>query len=190
MSPIDTMTKEILYLGISGVLHPSASTYELVQGRNPWTDGHFEYEAAPWLAEELKPWPNVRIVLTSTQPWAKGLPAVLGALGPALASRVLGFTYADLTTKLRRGRRQLPLSDADYWRHNKSEIVRLHVLWLQPSAWVAIDDETILWTAEEREQHLVAVDGCKGLLDPAAQDRLLTVLEGNFGPPSSSRLPR
>lgn len=175
---------QVLYLGISGVCHPSASTYELVEGRSPWADGHSEYEAVPWLTQTLERWPDVRIVLTSTQPWAKGLWAVLVALGPALASRVLGFTYADLTTKLRRGRRQLPLSDADYWRHNKSEIVRLHVLWLQPSAWVAVDDETILWTTEESEQHLVAVDGCKGLLDPAAQDRLLTVLEGNFGPPA------
>lgn len=49
-------------------------------------------------------------------------------------------------------------------------------------ASVAVDDETILWTTEEFERHLVAVEGCKGLLGPVAQDRLLTFLEGNFGP--------
>jgi hypothetical protein len=149
-------------------------------------DGHELYEAAPVLERVLGGWPKAKIILTSTQPWSKGLPSVLAALGPSLAGRVMGYTYEDLTTKLRRGRRQLPLSNEDYWRHNKSELVRLHVQWLRPAAWIAVDDETILWTEDERRIHLVEVDGCKGLLDPVAQDRLLTVLEGNFGAPKSS----
>jgi hypothetical protein len=172
----------VVYLGVSGVLHPSASLYELVEGRSAWDDGHRPYEAVPVLERALQGWPHARIVLSSTQAWSKGLPAVLAALGPSLASRVLGHTYEDLTTKLRRGRRQIPLSNEDYWRLNKSDIVRLHAQWLQPAAWVAVDDESILWTAEEHRNHLVEVDGCKGLLDPAAQDRLLTVLTGQFGP--------
>lgn len=174
----------VIYLGISGVLHPSRSLYELVEGRSPEDDGHRPYEAVSVLERLLRGWPDARIVLTSTQPWSKGLPAVLGELGPELAAKVLGFTYEDLTTKLRRGRRQLPLSSEDYWRLNKSEIVRLHVELTKPAAWVAVDDDTILWTASERQQHLVEVDGCKGLLhDLVAQDRLMTVLEGNFGAP-------
>lgn len=176
---------KVVYLGISGVLHPSQSLYELLEGRSPWEAGHQPYEAVPVLEHMLRGWPEARVVLTSTQPWSKGLWAVLRELRPALACRVLGFTYADLTAKLRRGPRQRPLSDEDYWRLNKSEIVRLHVEWLKPTAWVVVDDETILWTEREREQHLVAVDGCKGLLDPAAQDRLMTVLAGNFGSPKA-----
>lgn len=181
MQNAPTAPLNVIYLGISGVLHPSRSLYELVEGRSPDDDGHRPYEAVPVLETLLRSWPDARIVLTSTQPWSKGLPAVLGELGPELAARVLGFTYEDLSNKLRRGRRQLSLSGEDYWRLNKSEIVRLHVEWLKPGAWVAVDDDTILWTERERRQHLVAVDGCKGLLDPAAQDRLVTVLEGNFG---------
>ena len=42
---------KVIYLGISGVLHPSSSTYELVYGRSPWVDGHAQYEAVPWLAD-------------------------------------------------------------------------------------------------------------------------------------------
>lgn len=181
-SPVEPLN--VIYLGISGVLHPSRSLYELVEGRSPEDDGHRPYEAVPVLETLLRGWPDARIVLTSTQPWSKGLSAVLDELGPALASRVLGFTYEDLTTKLRRGRRQLPLSSEDYWRLNKSDIVRLHVEWLKPAAWVAVDDDTILWTEQERQQHFVEVDGCKGLLDPAGQDRLVTVLRGNFEPPT------
>lgn len=171
----------VIYLGISGVLHPSRSFYELMYGHSPADDGHCEYEAVPVLERILQDWPEARIVLSSTQPWAKGLPAVLNRLGPVLAERVLGYTYQDLTTKLRLGRRQRPVSNEDYWRLQKSGVVRLHVEWLRPAAWVAIDDENIGWTYEEQELHLVEVDGCKGLLDSAAQDRLITVLKGNFG---------
>jgi hypothetical protein len=163
-------------------LHPSRSLYEFVEGRSPAKDGHRLYEAVPVLAALLRGWPEVSIVLTSAQPRAKGLPAVLKQLGPELAPRVLGFTYEDLTTKLRRGPRQEPLSNDDYWRLSKAEIVRLHVGWLRPEAWIAVDDEDMQWTEHERLQHLVAVDGCKGLLDPAAQDRLVTMLVENFGP--------
>jgi hypothetical protein len=176
---------KVIYLGISGVLHPSKSLYQLITGRSPWNDGHRRYEAVQVLERVLRGWPEARIVLTSTQPWAKGLPAVLSELGPELSAKVSGHTYDDLTTKVPCGPRQMPIGDADYWRHLKAEIVRLHVGWLKPAAWIAVDDETILWTDDEREQRLVAVNGRKGLLDPVAQDRLVTVLTGNFGPAKS-----
>jgi hypothetical protein len=182
MPALQEGTPRVVYLGISGVLHPSQSLYKLLEGRSPWDAGHRRYEAVPVLERVLRDWPDARIVLTSTQPWAKGLPAVLAELGPELSAKVLGFTYEDLTTKVPLGSRQRPMGDADYWRHQKSGIVRLHAGWLKPAAWIAVDDETILWTEQERQQHLVEVDGCKGLLhDAKAQDRLVTVLEGNFG---------
>lgn len=175
----------VLYLGISGVLHPSASTYELVYGRSPWDDGHQQYEAVPWLAKTLERWPDLHVVLTSTQPWKYGLPPVLERLG-ALADRVVGFSFEDLTTKLvrqvrtRRGTtRQLTYSNEDYWRMNKSDIVAAHVEWLKPQAWVAVDDEDILWAPAVRER-VVIVDGCRGLLHPTEQDKLVTSLQVNF----------
>lgn len=172
---------DVLYLGISGVLHPSESLYILVNQRSPWDCGHQPYEAVPILANMLSDWPQVRIVLTSTQPWSKGLDHVLASLGPTLACRVDGFTYADLTTRARLGVRGGPLSDEDYWRCNKSDIVRLHVQWLQPRAWLALDDDTILWREEERRNHLVEVDGCLGLAaDVDAQDRLQMSLARMF----------
>lgn len=177
---------QVLYLGISGVLHPSASTYELVLGRNPWERGHREYEAVPWLDEALHPYPDVRIVLTSTQPWKHGLRPVLECLG-GLASRVIGYTFEDLTTKPVRHIRtrsgsevDRPYGAEDYWRMNKSDIVAAHVAWLKPQAWAAIDDEDILWS-QELHSHVCIVDGCKGLKSTAEQDRLLTCLEANFG---------
>lgn len=142
VSGVASESLKVVYLGISGVLHPSASLYELIEGRSPWDECHQPYEAVPVLERALSGWPDARIVLSSTQPWAKGLPTVLEALGESLASRVLGYTYEDLTTKLRRGRWKIPLSNEDYWRLNKSDIVRLHAQWLRPAAWLAVDDDT------------------------------------------------
>jgi hypothetical protein len=177
----------VVLLGISGVLHPSASLYKLVHGRSPWDDGHRMYEAVPWLSSVLAQWPDVRIVLTSTQPWKHGLPAVLEHLG-ALAARVVGFTYEDLTTKVVRQvrtrsgtTRSVKYSDEDYWRMNKADIVTTHVEWLQARAWVAVDDEDILWPKSVAD-HVCIIDGLAGLKNPAEQDRLLTYLQMNFGP--------
>lgn len=185
-----SVVPEVVYLGISGVLHPSQTTYELVVRRSPWEDGHVRYEGVTVLAAALERWPSARIVLTSTLPWSHGLDSVLMHLGP-LAARVEGFTFEDLTKSVKRvvrtrsgTTRTLTYSPDDYWRMNKSNIVTAHADWLRPSAWVAIDDESILWPADVARDRLILTDGCKGLLDAATQDRLLTVLDASFGPGS------
>ena len=174
----------VVYLGISGVLHPSWSFYSYVHGREPEADGHRKYQSVGALDEALQGWPDARIILTSTQPWSKGLPAVLEALGP-LAPRVDGFTFEDLTTRVPWGRLGRPIRDLDYWRLDKCKIVRRHLEWLKPAAWIAVDDEDVLWSDDERSDHLVLTRGTLGLNDPAAMDRLLTLLEINFGPPGA-----
>lgn len=177
---------QVLYLGISGTLHPSVTTYELVVGRSPWSDGHSQYEAVPWLEHTMSRWLDVRIILTSTLPARLGMAAVLPLLG-SLASQVHGCTFEDLTTKpLRRiatragTTKWSTYSREDYWRMSKSAIVSTHVAWLQPAAWLAVDDESILWSPEQAS-HVCVVDGCRGLAHPAEQDRLLTYLSTNFG---------
>jgi HAD domain in Swiss Army Knife RNA repair proteins len=186
--PLQEAAGPTAYVGISGVLHPSESLYRLLYGRSPWEDGHAKYEGVPILEKALAAWPDVRLVLTSTQPWAHGLESVLEHLGPSLGNRVVGYTYQDLTVKIHRealmrnGRtRTLPFSDADYWRMNKSHIVSTHVEWSRPNRWIALDDEDILWPPEVRRDKLLLTDGCIGLQSAEAQDRLLTMILMNFG---------
>jgi hypothetical protein len=174
----------LLYLGISGVLHPSASVYELVHRASPWSSGHTEYEATQWLASALTNWPDVKIVLTSTQPKLVGLPNVLARLGP-LAERVIGYTFEDLTANAFHQKRThegirkiLPCSVEDYWRMSKAQIVLAHMNWRLPQAWVAVDDEDG-WPAEVRE-NVCVVDGCSGLIRASEQERLLEVLSVTF----------
>lgn len=177
-----------LYLGLSGVIHPSESTYELVMNRSPWADGHVEYEGVAVLAEALENWPAVRIVLTSTLPAAHGLPAVLERLGVELSRRVAGFTFEDLTTRVSRhvrtrggAAKDVGISSEDYWRMSKADIVAVHVAWSRPAQWVVIDDEDILWSPDVRANKLVLTDGCVGLQGEPSQRRLMAVLEQNFG---------
>ncbi len=177
-----------VYVGISGVLHPSESLYNLVCGRSPWADGHSKYESVQVLERALESWPDVELVLTSTQPWAHGLESVLEYLGQSLAARVVGYTYEDLTTKVTREvtsrsgvTRTIGLSSEDYWRMSKSDIVATHVKWRRPDRWIAIDDEDILWPHQVRRDRLVLTDGCVGLQSVEAQDRLRSVILDNFG---------
>lgn len=179
---------QLVYLGISGVLHPSESRYRLLRGASPWTNGHSRFESVAALVSAIEDWPEIRIVLTSTLPWRYGLPETLKQLGPLLSERVVGCTYFDLTSQAgiavpdtRTGLdRPLPCSHEDYWRMNKSEIVMRHVAWARPAAWVAIDDEDILWPEEVRCNLLVLTDGCAGLQTPGAVERLRTLLKENF----------
>jgi hypothetical protein len=87
----DRTTAPPIYLGISGVLHPSESIHTLVFGHPPWEDGHTKYENVPALLQALENWPDVKLVLTSTQPLADGLNSVLAQLGLTLAARVVGY---------------------------------------------------------------------------------------------------
>lgn len=72
------------------------------------------------------------------------------------------------------------MSGDDYWRLDKSGIVSATVELLKPRAWAAIDDEGMRWSFDVRENQLVRTDGCEGLLTAEIQDRLHTVLAGNF----------
>lgn len=162
---------DILFLGISGVLHPSASLYLLARGVQPWGNGHARYEGVPVLAQALAPYPLVRILLTSTQPWKHGLAAVTADLG-SLGARVDGFTFEVLT--------KAGMGPDDYWRLDKSGIVAATAELLTPRAWAAIDDEGMRWPLEVREHQLVRTDGCEGLLTEEIRDRLHAVLARNF----------
>ncbi len=181
---------DVVYLGISGVLHPSESLYRLLNSRSPWSDGHEKFESVPVLEAALRDWPEARIVVTSTLPARDGLEATLERLGADLAQRVIGYTFEDLTTRAKRqvlngrtagGSRLVGYSADDYWRMDKSSIVLAHAAWLQPRSWVAIDDEDILWPVDVRDARLVLTDGCEGLRDRTAKVRLTEVLDANFG---------
>ena len=88
-----------------------------------------------------------------------------------LCERVDGFAFDMLTCCG-------TFSVDEYWRLDKAGIVALSVA--RPRAWVAVDDEGMRWPMHVRENRLVLTNPCEGLLDPAAEDQLHTVLSANF----------
>lgn len=177
----------VVYLCLSGVLHPSRSLFKLLHNVDFEQAGHSKYENVSVLAKALKGYPDARIMLTTTEPWNTGLEQTKAALGD-LAERVMGSTFEDLTTKVPwRTPSGKPRDEMDYGRMDRSRIVDAHAEWLKPSGgWVVIDHEDILWSDDVREERLVLTPPTKGLQDPEAQSRLAKVLRQNFGPPSFS----
>lgn len=187
---------DVVHLGVSGVLHPSVSTYHRTMRQSPWENGRSRYESAPILERALSHWPHVRIVLTSTLPRRHRFHEVLKDIGPFLANRVIGYTFKDLTEKARvldvggagviRPRR---FSERDYRHMSKAEVVATHVLWLRPNRWMVIDDDPdVVWPEGVTHEQLVLTDPCRGLQEKAAEHRLLMLLMNNFGDPDAPRL--
>jgi hypothetical protein len=184
---------KILYLDVAHVLHPSESTYLLIHGKSPWSDGHNKYENVPVLARLLEPCPDVRIVLSDWTPVVHGLEEVKQSLG-TLAERVLGTLYTDVTTKARRivplvsgGEREIGYSVDDFRRMSRAQAVSAHVAWFKPQSWLAVTSDYSDWTPEARERHVVLTDMLDALETRSAQDALSTALAANFD--SKPRLP-
>ena len=76
--------------------------------------------------------------------------------------------------------RDVGYSDCDYWRMNKSEVVMANVRWLRPRKWLAVDDKDIAWPNDVRGRNFVGTDGCEGLREPTAVDRLKSAFREAF----------
>lgn len=174
--------KQLIYLGISGTLHPANYLFEIINDMP--LPGERKFEAVPVLIQGLRDWPDAKIVLTSTMPWRWSLDEVLEWIGPELASRVVGYTHEDLTTQVRKGKLQRLVTNEDYWRMGRSTVVYDHVKWFKPQHWVVIDHHDEHRWGPEMHDHVLQVDGRVGLRhDTDAQEQMRDVLERNFGPP-------
>lgn len=176
MDAIDSYAErpdQVVYLDLSAVFGPSAAP-----------EGLFTVKAdvAEVLSGALSGWPDARIVLISTPGGAKGLLEAMRDLG-ALASRRLDSAFEDLAVKVPFGRINALMKPEEYAGLDKTAVVSRHVDWLRPRCWIAVDVDRAGWPEATARQHLVLADAATGLLTPATLDRLLTVLEGNFGPP-------
>lgn len=179
MDAIDSYAErpdQVVYLGLSTVFGPSAAP----EGRLT-----VKADEAEVLSGALSGWPDARIVLISTQASSKGLPAMLSGLGP-LALRRVDSAFEDLAVKVPFGRIHPLMKPAEYAELDRGSVVLRHIDWLRPRRWIAVDQEKAGWPEGVARQHLVLADGARGLLAPKALDRLLTVLEGNFGAPVTS----
>ena len=156
----------ILFVDYDGVLHPRSVFLErghLVLRR----DDIALFEWSALLLEALAPYPEIRIVLSTS--WVTlGFSYAKAQLPRQLQERVIGATVDG--------------ADNDFkWLTRYRQILR-YVQRNQCSRWLAIDDDVETW-GDQHRAHLVATDGDLGLSQPDKLEELaakLTWLKGEL----------
>lgn len=169
--------EQILYLDFDGVVH-----HESVL-RHPKRGIYFDpvrakdrrlFEWAGILEDAIRPYPAVRIVLSTSWVRVLGYRRALTHLPDSLGNLVIGATYH------RRFHRPEVL---DPWMQHvvpRGQEVWRDVLRRRPTQWVAIDDDGDGWPIEAAGR-LVLCDGSVGLSSATTQRELRCTLKRRFG---------
>lgn len=155
----------VLYLDFDGVLH--TQNCFIVRKQGPFVNPpHRLLEHMAVLEECLLPYPDVRIVLSTS--WVRRMGYIYAAsqLSRPLRKRVIGATFH--TQMNRREFRFL----------SRGEQVLGDMQRRCPRWWVALDDEGEGWPPTYRD-HLIQTDGNLGLGKPETVEQLKRMLEGS-----------
>lgn len=170
----------ILFLDFDGVLHPH-EVY-LYHGRGIVLEAgpeHQLFEHAELLASLLEPFPEVRIVLSTS--WCatmRRFDAVRARLPAALQKRVMGATWHSAKDRYR-------------WSSlTRFEQIYEYVIRHQVGNWLAVDDDDELWPDKQRDA-LVHTDEWFGLGKAETQrelsEKLLRLRESGVRTPQQAR---
>ena len=155
------MTK-ICYLDYDGVLQDSQVYNSPGIGIHLRTPGRTLFEWVPILDELFEPYPDLKIVLSTTWVAAQNFEFARDQLPPGLRQRVIGSTYTSENMRY-----------FDAWARGKQ--VSGDVASRKPHAWFAIDDDDSGWPRNCRSR-LVRTDGSTGISAPAVQDAIRRIL--------------
>jgi hypothetical protein len=128
----------VLYLDFDGVLHPYQDEYCIFE-----IPEHVLFKFEPLLESQLEPFPQVKIVLSTT--WVKNKTGS-GALfypSPGLQRRVVGATWDHEARSYR-----VPV-DAPHRLLSRYEQIAADVAWRKPSTWFALDDDFKEWPGDQ-----------------------------------------
>jgi hypothetical protein len=160
---------DVMYLDFDGVLHPGEVWYEYGM-REPRlrSSGHKLFENLPVLEEAVAPYPDLKIVLSTTWVQTIGFEKARDRLSEVLKSRVIGATYDP--------------DSPDAWRFSRMrryDTIALDVTRRKPSRWLALDDDALGWPQNEHDA-LALVPADLGLACPTAQALLCVRLAARF----------
>lgn len=156
---------KVCYLDFDGVLHDDSVYWSEKIGIHIRHPGRTLFEWMPILEELLAPYPETRIILSTSWVRVKGFEFAKLKLSPVLQARVVGATFHNRETQkfdfdnMSRGAQVL----ADVHRRN-------------PATWFAIDNDAVAWPAAYRDR-LVLTHDRTGISDPVVQEEISRMLE-------------
>lgn len=154
----------LLYLDFDGVLHHEDVWWHPRHGAFLKTPGHQLFEHTHLLEKALEPYPDVRIVLSTSWVRVRRFSRAVKRLPPGLRERVVGATFHTRMNReffegLSRG----------------TQIVK-DVERRKPRHWLALDDDVDGWPSGHR-QHLIQTDEVLGISAPGVLQELQVRLE-------------
>jgi hypothetical protein len=154
----------VLYLDFDGVLHHEDVYWTPRRGAYIKPAGHTLFEHAPLLEKVLGPYPEVRIVLSTS--WVRVYSCDKSAkrLPPGLRSRVIGATFHS------------DMNEAAFANKARGIQVFEDVCRRCPRAWLALDDDDFNWPSWCRE-NLVHTHDELGIGEPTVLAELKAKLE-------------
>ncbi|OBY86769.1 hypothetical protein ACM14_04145 [Delftia sp. JD2] len=163
----------VLYLDLDGVVHHEAVLWHPRFGiyMSPYqAAGHSLFEWLPLLQEELAPYPQVALVLSSTWCIRPGYVKTLQRLPEQMRKRFIGGTFH------RRVHGANPWLLASFQNTSRGQQILADVTRRKPRQWLALDDDIEDWPTTILDR-LVACDGRKGLSDPQTRQTLRQMLQ-------------
>jgi hypothetical protein len=161
-------TMKICYLDYDAVLHDGNVFRNRSKGMYIKTLGRTFFEWMPILEDLLAPYPELKIVLSTTWVRQLGFNEAKHELSPALNERVIGSIF--LHPKL---------INAEFDVLPRGMQILHDVERRKPEDWFALDDDVFGWPAGCREK-LIQTDAKKGLSDPAVQEQVCARLAEMF----------
>lgn len=176
----------ILFLDYDGVLHADAV---FLEARRPVlrAEGTL-FMWTPILVEVLAPYPEIKIVISSSWARIRGFSRARDILPEALRTRVIGSTWHSSFGRCPISGMRLPSNwweEASRFRQIARYVTRAK---LRDNDWVAIDDHAEEWP-EKYRWNLIWTDSARGLSDPriVAQLRARLVTAGEADAADSTK---
>lgn len=154
----------VCYCDYDGVLHDDAVYWSRREGIYIRTPGRKLFEWSSILEELLAPYPDVRIVLSTSWVRFKRYGFAKGQLSLGLQSRVIGATFHSRETVR-----------VEFDNMSRGMQVCADVERRLPARWFAIDNDDVGWPAWCRDR-LVKTEDHLGLSDAAVQEQIRKML--------------
>lgn len=154
----------VCYCDFDGVTHDDAVYSSRHGDLHMRTPGRTLFEWLPLLEDLLDPYPDVKIVLSTSWVRFKGFEFAKSRLTAGLQSRVIGATFDN---------RHIQKFDFDGMSRGLQ--ICADVERRMPARWFAIDNDEKDWPAWCRDR-LIKTDDRLGLSEPAVQDQIRKML--------------